>query len=393
MENLLFGRRKIKDDDRDEQHIQREHEPLHTLVEEAEIDNSNLNSFASFKELEMYLEKANICINMKEMYLQLEKFKPRLEEHDDQGTKDDHVKLNKTNGSVNKEEDQGLDQKAPNPVEEKDIYEVNLEEETPKPSHKEEDDIKIDDHEALNPVCKDEDHAVVALPLSLRLPHDPDAVTSAMNNKKLATRSQMKSKRALSAGNIIDQTKSGLLKNWTIQPRQRTNGKFDKEQDIIAAKPSTSSQEIEINTPESFDRVTGTALDLEKDDACMNKIMPYYDFEVDDQPKIYVEAFLNDSFNNLINTTFSDDPKSSTLSLKGSKKKRIEASSEETEEKCGKATVAAKPIISSKTRDKKRSQTLPAANDSKSKKAHVNEEYDLDDLQLLDIPVTILDSL
>ena len=38
-------------------------------------------------------------------------------------------------------------------------------------------------------------------------------------------------------------------------------------------------------------------------------------------------------------------------------------------------------------------KTMAAANESKSKKAKVNEEYDLDDLQLLDIPVTILDSL
>lgn len=91
-----------------------------------------------------------------------------------------------------------------------------------------------------------------------------------------------------------------------------------QEEDMNAANSSTSSPEMKIVTSESFDRITDTAADLEKDHVCMNKVMPYYDFEVDDQPpvpKIYVEAFLNDSFNNLVNTPFSD-PKP-TLSSKG----------------------------------------------------------------------------
>lgn len=119
-------------------------------------------------------------------YVQLEKFKPRLEEQDGHGSKEDHVKLKKTNGPVNKEEDEAkLDQKAPDPDEEIDIHEVNLQEETQKPLYKE-DDTQIDDHEALNPVYKDgEEHVVKALPLSFKLPHDSDAVTSAMKNKKV----------------------------------------------------------------------------------------------------------------------------------------------------------------------------------------------------------------
>lgn len=93
-----------------------------------------------------------------------------------------------------------------------------------------------------------------------------------------------------------------------------------QQEDIKEAKATTSPVNIETITPENSDRVSGQ--NLEKDDIVCADI-PYYDFEVNgDQPSspppspppalapvaaaAVCEAFLDDSYHNLLNSSFSD---------------------------------------------------------------------------------------